>query len=395
MTKSPAPVSYRYESFGGILASDNPPLLAFVDRKYMKSLGLPASTRWKTRGKGYLSAPTEVHYAVTEKCSQSCPACYMESLPTSDGELSLRKAKAVLKLLSEMGVFHVALGGGEAFDRADFPAIARYARKCGLVPNLTTNGQGFTAERARLCRAFGQVNVSLDAPDRKGYALTRKAAGYKQAMEAVSLLRKNRVRVGINCVVSRRNFPSLKGIFALARKWELEDIEFLRYKPVGRGRHHYKKMRLTPSQHKRLFPTLLDLSREFSVSAKIDCSFMPMLCFHNPPPNLLKRHGVMGCEAGNFLLAVRANGRFSGCSFCENSESVFDLPRLWDHSDHLKELRRWTRKAPQPCRACKYLRICKGGCHAVARFVTGDLHEPDPECPFVLESSRNTLAKHQ
>jgi hypothetical protein len=29
-------MKYRYENFGGIVASENPPFLAFVDRTYMR-----------------------------------------------------------------------------------------------------------------------------------------------------------------------------------------------------------------------------------------------------------------------------------------------------------------------------------------------------------------------
>ena len=37
-----------------------------------------------------------------------------------------------------------------------------------------------------------------------------------------------------------------------------------------------------------------------------------------------------------------------------------------------------------PCRYCSYLEICRGGCRAVAAFVTGSTEVPDPECPFVV-----------
>jgi hypothetical protein len=33
-------MQYRYENFGGIISSQAPPFLAYVDRNYMRQLGL-------------------------------------------------------------------------------------------------------------------------------------------------------------------------------------------------------------------------------------------------------------------------------------------------------------------------------------------------------------------
>jgi radical SAM protein with 4Fe4S-binding SPASM domain len=77
---------------------------------------------------------------------------------------------------------------------------------------------------------------------------------------------------------------------------------------------------------------------------------------------------------------------FADRSFMCSDERVFDPPDLWNHSKHLEELRGWIDRAPDPCRSCDYLEICKGGCRAVSAFVTGDRFAPDPECPFVLNA---------
>ncbi|MBI3782687.1 MAG: SPASM domain-containing protein [Deltaproteobacteria bacterium] len=40
-------------------------------------------------------------------------------------------------------------------------------------------------------------------------------------------------------------------------------------------------------------------------------------------------------------------------------------------------------RAEEPCRSCAYLTTCRGGCRAVALFLTGRNDAPDPECPRV------------
>jgi radical SAM protein with 4Fe4S-binding SPASM domain len=202
-------------------------------------------------------------------------------------------------------------------------------------------------------------------------------------VSAVDILREAGIKVGVNCVVSRANFEQLTGVFGFAAKRGLTDVEFLRLKPTGRATANYFERRLTPAQNREFYPMIRDLSREYGVAAKIDCSFVPMFCWHKPDKALMEQFSVYGCEAGNVLLGVRSDGRFAGCSFLKGEESIFDLPRLWSGSEQLTHLREWSSRAPEPCRSCGYLEICKGGCRAVSEFVAGDFSAPDPECPFL------------
>jgi radical SAM protein with 4Fe4S-binding SPASM domain len=166
------------------------------------------------------------------------------------------------------------------------------------------------------------------------------------------------------------------------------DIEFLRFKPSGRGANNYYDSRLTPEQSREFYPRIKALSAQYGIPVKIDCSFVPMFCWHRPDKDLMEQFSVYGCDAGNVLLGIRSNGRFGGCSFLPGDEDVFDLSRLWNESGELAQLRGWKERATQPCRSCDYLSICKGGCRAVATYVTGDKNAPDPEGPFVIEHAR-------
>jgi len=373
----------RLESFGGILALEEPPMLVHVDRDFMRGLGHEQSPLWQQPESDLLSAPLEVHLSLTNACSMRCRHCYMDSGEREAGELSAQGFRDAVDLLAGMGVFHMALGGGEALERADFFELASYVRLQGMVPNLTTNGQLLTRESAAKCRIFGQVNVSIDGiGDSPGEG--RDPDSLAAAVRGVDLLLDAGVKVGLNCVVSRQNFDQLPGLFTFAGERGLTDLELLRLKPAGRAKLDYFQRRLTPEQNLEFYPTIRSLSLEYRVAAKIDCSFVPMFCWHRPDRTLMEQFSVYGCEAGNVLVGVRSDGRFAGCSFLSGEESIFELPGVWNSSPHLGSLRSWTDRAPEPCRSCPYLEICKGGCRAVSKFVAGDLNAPDPECPFVL-----------
>ena len=392
-------LTYRFESFGGIIEIDNPPLLAFVDRNYMRGLKLGESPLWTPQGgekpgPAHLSAPIEVHFSVTNHCPLQCSHCYMDSGKKLPGELSTEKFKKALDVLSEMKVFHLALGGGESFGREDFMELAHYAREKNIVPNLTTNGYYINDKIAKECKVFGQVNVSIDGISPKETSGAREAGSFSIAQKAIDSLKKARIRTGINCVISKRNFSRLEEIAAYAKRKKLQDVEFLRIKPAGRGKRHYGEMKLSNEENIKLYPLLLKLSKKYGINIKIDCSFVPMLCYHKPSKKEMEMFSVYGCEAGNVLLGIEADGTVHGCSFLKPASiNVFDLKKKWDTSGELKKLRDWDKKAPAPCNKCEYLDLCKGGCHAVAEFVTGDFYAPDPECPIVVETTKKGRKK--
>jgi radical SAM protein with 4Fe4S-binding SPASM domain len=378
-------MKYRYETFGGIIASDDPPFLAFVDRQYMRELGLADSPLWSGSHEiGVLTAPTEVHLSVTNRCPSGCGHCYMNAGEADEGELNTDAFKEALSSLADLGVFHVAMGGGEALVREDMFELATHARKVGLVPNLTTSGHGMTPEIAQRMTIFGQVNVSLDAVDMDaGY---RGPSHFARADEALTMLLGAGVPTGINCVVGRRNFDALPKLFEYCGTKGVNELELLRLKPAGRGGLTFSQEKTTHEQNKRLAPLLEELGNKWRVTAKIDCSFVPMLVYHRPDKEVLYRLATFGCEAGNILLGGRSNGQISGCSFLERTcLSVFDLKEAWHDSEELKRLRGLASTMVEPCASCHYLDICKGGCHAVSAYVTGDISSPDPDCPWVVE----------
>jgi radical SAM protein with 4Fe4S-binding SPASM domain len=293
--------------------------------------------------------------------------------------------KRSLDVLAGMGVFHVALGGGEALEREDLFELADHARRAGLVPNLTTNGRLIDRSVAERMRIFGQVNVSLDGVGELARTF-RQGADFESVDRALGTLLEAGVPAGINCVVGRRNFDGLPELFRYASERGTSEVELLRFKPSGRAAALYAQHAATADQNRALYPSFQSWAERFGVKAKIDCSFVPMLCWHRPPPEVLRALCVCGCEAGNFLIGGRSDGRVSGCSFLPPLElTVEELPAAWAAAPEFESYRRWPESAPEPCASCEYLGICKGGCRAVALAVSGSLDAPDPDCPRVVE----------
>ncbi len=399
-TSEPSIHRVRYESFGGIISSIDPPFLAWVDKGFMRKLGYCASPLWEKKGiarqgEAFLSAPTEVHWAVTNRCSNGCLGCYKDSQPSECAELSTDALKASLKSLRDLGVFHVALGGGEAFTRSDLHEIVLYSREIGLVPNLTTNGLSIGKHEIEICKLMGQVNISCDAVG-KDFSVNGRNGSFEQIENAIRALKHAAVSVGINCVVSRNNFYFLEKIVEFAAREGLNEVEFLKIKPSGRAKQWYAANALTQEMIRAFYPMLMRFNRPDSLELKIDCSFVPAVLYHKPEKSDLEKCAVSGCDAGNMLLSVKSDGVFAGCSFVDNSDNdqVSKIGEQWSASRHLNRFRQLVASAQKPCRSCRYLSLCRCGCRATAGFYTNDFFAPDPECPFVFDyTHRQSISK--
>ena len=82
------------------MSVEDPPMLVFVDKQYMKELGLGESPEWD-KERSYLSAPTEVHFSTTNACPVRCSHCYMDSGEPMKDELSLDECRELLDKLAK------------------------------------------------------------------------------------------------------------------------------------------------------------------------------------------------------------------------------------------------------------------------------------------------------
>ncbi len=371
----------RAEQFGGIVELERPRALLHVDRELMRELGYPESPLWDLP-EGALSAPREVHVVLSRKCAAGCKGCYVDATPQG-AALSHDEACRVLDELAAMGVFHVALGGGEALELDYLFAVAAHARKVGITPNLTTSGLGLDEAAARRCAVFGQINVSVDGVG-KAYADARGFDGFRHAENALRLLRAVKPEVGVNCVVSRSSFEHVGEVARLVKRLRLNELELLRFKPVGRGARLDEE--LTPEQGKALWPMARRLVWRHRIRVKLDCSFAPMVFWHQPSARAAAFFGVQGCVGGDVLAAVQPEGGLTGCSFTSQVLADARVPgamrAAWPGG--FGEFRNSVAQAAEPCASCAYLKLCRGGCRAVSN-AHGNFSDPDPGCPRVQE----------
>lgn len=370
----------RLQSFGSWVRINEPAALVALSRADTLALGLASPAAFAAYDLKHAAdpgweEPLEAHLAVTARCGVGCHHCYMDAKPEGH-EPTLYALCTRIDELASRGVMTLALGGGEPLLRNDLDLVVDHARKRGLLPVLTTSGVGLTQEKATALRGVAQINVSFDGNDAV-YTEVRGINTARAAERAIAMLSACGHRVGVNVVLTHASFAQLEATLERALALGACEAQLLRLKPAGRGLGSaYLERRLTAHDVATFARVLRALSLKFSgsLALRIDCALVPFLAQSDEfTPEILRKFGIFGCEAGRHLEAIRADGSHASCSFLTGTERV-------------------STEREAPCSTCAYQEICRGGCSVVSRALLGR-DGPDPECPRVtahgLQSTRS------
>ena len=171
----------------------------------------------------YASSPELVDCKITNWCDNGCAYCYMGS--NENGKhCQTHDYFCLLEQMCFLGVFQIALGGGEPTMHPDFIPILRVTRHAGIVPNYSTNGNHLTQEIVDASREFcGAVAVSWHNPPN---------------IAATEWLIRDGVKTNIHYILSEQKVDDAIGLMRALDNGllpRLNAIIFLRLKPVGRA----------------------------------------------------------------------------------------------------------------------------------------------------------------
>lgn len=291
--------------------------------------------------------------------------------------MPLERIVGLLDEWAEMGVFQLALGGGEALMSPKFAPVVRSARQRGIVPNVTTNGLLITEKLLdEVQGSLGELRLSLnDTVTIKLPLLEAKAA----------LLRARRQRFGFNLIVTRRNLERLPDLLSWACAQGAGTLNLIRPKPAPGNQQWYEENALSATDGARLGTLLREQKPLFTQTAlTVDCAFS--FLFHGEPARELQARGVAGCAMGERFATVKWNGDVFPCShlfeeeFKAGNVTTDSFRDIWERSQVFTRVRAGLAGVDGKCGSCGHNAFCKG-CRAVMRNQTDNWLAADGDCP--------------
>jgi mycofactocin radical SAM maturase len=302
-----------------------------------------------------------------------CIPCLSASSNASADELTFKECKRIIDELAELRVFEINFGGGEPLLKNNFLPLLRYIHTKGIVTCISTNGTIHNAEAIELFAGNPLVNVqvSLDGVTMEINDRIRGEGTYRKIISGIELLSGRNIPLSINTVVTALNYMQLNELKKLAKSYKA-NLRVSRFRPSGRARQNWDALKLNNQQLKELSawlcrePDILTGDSFFSISQDgrrqlgLDmCGACKMTCCIDPSGNV-------------FPCAFMQDMPFCGGNLREKS-----FKEIWDNAPAFLRFRSLE---PFACRTCPRFEKCRGGCPAVAYFLTKDLNNADPEC---------------
>ncbi len=326
---------------------------------------------------GRQTAPESVHLQLNNVCNLRCPSCYVALQAKDEGSLPLERTMTLADELAELGVFQLAIGGGEPLMSPNFVPLMQHARQRGVLPNVTTNGWLLAEPLVRQIRdAIGEVRLSLN----DGVSVSRDLL-----MEKAALLKAEGVPFGFNVIVTHRNILQLSEMLRWLVALRPNTITLIRPKPAPHNERWYADNALSAQDSSLLLQQLRRLKPLFAdTQLTVDCAFSYL--FYDLPEAELTARGVAGCAMGERFVVVKWNGDVYPCSHLQGEQfkagNITEQPFrvIWETSPVFAAIREELNHLEGHCSRCVKRQFC-GGCRAIMWHTTGDLRTADAGCP--------------
>ena len=287
-------------------------------------------------------APGRVLFPVvwlTNRCNLRCVMCDQWKSPAGSfsSELSAGDWCRFVDEVAGMGASVMVITGGEALLRGDVFSVIERIRARSFSSHLCSNGTLLSRDVVAALRESGlnSISVSLDSDSAEVHNSLRGADCFDRVVEGIKILRAEApgIKVGINCVISRRN---LRGLRRLVRFAGRLGVSLVKFDPIHTNLMHRVKAResfgdllLRPDD----LPDLANEVREIRAEAAREGVTTNSARFFNGMAATVEgRVPRLPCYAGYISCAVDPFGRVSVCDDFDGAESIRDksFRQIWE-----------------------------------------------------------------
>jgi MoaA/NifB/PqqE/SkfB family radical SAM enzyme len=263
----------RAEGFGGLL----------YDRKSLeiKALDKKEFERMKDSGKDVevkagkikdnlstLMVPTKLYLVLTRRCNLGCLHCSNDSGSQRSEQMDYSLVKDILAQARRIGVFEIALNGGEPTCHPDFFRIVDCAKRMGFPLYLNTNGIYSQDVLNRLAHSrIDRIKVSIDGLE-ESHDNIRGKGMFRKAVESIRYLKRNKNDVRINYSICEANKKDALAMVKLANELRC-GIKIAPIIPVGRA-HALGRNRISAEDAKGISKKIAEYCREKAIKVSIE-----------------------------------------------------------------------------------------------------------------------------
>lgn len=177
-------------------------------------------------------APELVDLKITDYCNKGCRYCYQGSTPKGE-HATLQNIQRIAYSLKELGVFEVALGGGEPTQHPDLEHIIEFFTYHGIIVNLTTRNEDWVVNNiSKLKGKIGAIGLSVDSSDR----LIERFSKLKVADPDLNFAGPNSLKVTAQVVVGSCSQYELENILTICYTFNI-NVLLLGWKNTHRGKN--------------------------------------------------------------------------------------------------------------------------------------------------------------
>ncbi|MFI3167086.1 MAG: radical SAM protein [Bacillota bacterium] len=306
-------------------------------------------------------APNMVWWDITAYCNLGCYYCYSAAGKKSADELSFEEAINIISELNNMGIFYIFFLGGEPFSKEGFMNIVKHAVSLGIAVMVSTNGYFVNKEMIASLNIFTNVRVSLDSGVRETHNRIRgNDTSYDIALEALDIFRLAGVKnLGINCTVGQDNLNELKDVFAVAKRFKCNQIQFIPIAKSGRGLECGKT--LNDSDYIIMRNEIAEINTMQLTDSEQDAIYIQAPSDNTDESIVLdaqKYADIIGCAAGKTCAAIYDNGDIGYCLMYREPIGTIrtkSFSSIWSEQQMLNKTK------DELCKGCINLN-CYGSC---------------------------------
>jgi len=257
----------------------------------------------------HLHTPPLVWLELTRRCNLTCLHCYIEGGEARENEMPASELYRLLDEFADMGVWAVALTGGEPTLHPEFANLVRHARARNLLVGVATNGMFLTPGLLdSLPRDGVIISVSLDNLHIDGshdFAVATKAILRSQEAGFLTNIMTNSNRESIHHLAGLMTWAESHGV----------SVRSVPFSPLGRGKRH-RYLENTPDDVElaaQFWMRECEWEHEYHKKAGLCVG----LIFNY---GLSLAHMTSRCSSGRFLCYVCADGTVFPCTMCAGEE---------------------------------------------------------------------------